>query len=113
MAQLNGMAPRSGQVIREDGTIINEADLTSAALGAFGFEVIDDTAAHASGTGKVFVALHCISDTVIAAATEAADAPITGGTLAGAAPKAGMWIFGKFTSVTLTSGDVFAYRGLA
>jgi hypothetical protein len=106
-------APATGQMLREGGTAVNVADLNVAALGGFGFEVVDDTAEHVPGEGYVFVALHFLTDSVIDAVDAATDAPVTGGTLASMAPKAGMWIFGKFTSVTLTSGDAFAYRGLA
>lgn len=111
MAQINSQQPASGQMLRESGAVVNVADLNSAALGGFGFEVIDDTAAHAAPAGQCFVALHCLTDTVFAAFTATADAPITG-TFVGATHDKGFWLFGKFTSITLTSGDVYAYRGL-
>ena len=73
--------------------------------------IIGDTAAHTPITGQCFRCIHCVSQTVIAAMTVDATAPITG-TLVGATLSAGMIFYGKITSITLTSGDIIAYNGL-
>lgn len=77
-------------------------------LGENNFNYIGDTSAHIPGTGYVFVALQVISDTVFAAILPAPE----GTTFTGVAISSGTTIFGKFTSITLTSGKVIAYKGV-
>jgi hypothetical protein len=52
-----------------------------------------------------------VSDTVLAALVSDTTSPITG-TITGITFGAGTIIYGKFTSVTLTSGSLIAYMGL-
>ena len=108
---IESMAPASGREYRESDSIINTADLQDEMLGGKGFVVIGDTAAHTPPTGQCFRALHCITATIFAAFVADSTAPITGSFI-GTSHAAGFWLFGKFTSITLTSGDVYAYKGL-
>ena len=68
-----------------------------------GAEFIDDTAAHAGRFGKIVA----LEDSVIDTAT-ALD--YTGNTLSAIPFKASCEINGVFTSITLTSGTVVAYK---
>jgi hypothetical protein len=68
-----------------------------------GAEFIDDTAAHTGRFGKIVA----LEDSVINTAT-ALD--YTGNTLAAIPFKASCEICGVFTSITLTSGTVVAYK---
>jgi hypothetical protein len=71
--------------------------------GQYGVTVIADTNAHASATGEVFGKLVAKGATVISA--------LTGNWSANPGAIAdGEAIFGKFTSVTLASGELYAYR---
>lgn len=70
---------------------------------AIGFEYIDDTAAHA---GR-FWQLYALADAVINTATIENQ---TGNTFSAVPLKAGDSIMGVFTSVTLTSGKIVAYK---
>lgn len=68
-----------------------------------GFEYISDTAAH---TGR-FYKLYALADAVIASAVVQ---NATGNTFTSVPLAAGDEIYGVFTSVTLTSGKIVAYR---
>jgi hypothetical protein len=68
-----------------------------------GAEFIDDTSAHTGRFGKIVA----LEDSVIASLT-AMD--YTGNTLSAIPFKASTEICGTFTSITLTSGTVVAYR---
>lgn len=100
-----------GQLYLKDGSVMQYSDTFKSAVGGFGFEVIGDTAEHTPPAGQCYTALHCASNTVFADFDTTTDAPIEG-TFVGTTHSAGFWIFGKFTSITLTSGDVYAYKGV-
>jgi hypothetical protein len=70
---------------------------------SIGFEYIDDTAAH---VGR-FYKLYALADAVISAATVQ---NTSGNTFSSVPLKAGDEIQGVFTSVTLASGKVVAYK---
>ena len=70
---------------------------------AIGFEYIDDTVAHA---GR-FWEIYALADAVINTATIENQ---TGNTFSAVPLKAGDSINGVFTSITLTSGKVVAYK---
>jgi hypothetical protein len=72
-------------------------------LFAHPFEYIDDTATH---TGE-WCRLYALSAAVISTATVRG---ATGNTFATVPIPAGGWIDGQFSSVTLASGKVIAYR---
>jgi hypothetical protein len=72
-----------------------------------GLEYISDTAAHTPPSGKAFIAIQAATACVIAAL---AGDKITGNTIATAAlPENGI-LYGRFSSVTLTSGTAYAYK---
>jgi len=68
-----------------------------------GAECIDDTAAHTGRFGKIVA----LEDSVI---NSLSAEDYTGNTLSAVPLKASCEIYGVFTSVTLTSGTVVAYR---
>lgn len=70
---------------------------------SLGFEYISDTAAHAGRFWQVYA----LEDSVIASAGVANK---TGNNFTSVPLKAGDSIIGVFTSVTLTSGKVVAYK---
>jgi hypothetical protein len=106
---IENMSPGNGRFYKEDGTTINIADLLANGAGG-AFEFISDTEAHAPPSGQVFVALQLITDTVFADLSS--EVVITGNTFTGASIPAGTIIYGRFNSVTLTSGSLIAYKGI-
>jgi hypothetical protein len=70
---------------------------------SIGFEYISDTAAH---TGR-FYKLYAVADAVISTATVQ---NATGNAFTSVPLMAGDYIDGVFTSVTLASGKIIAYR---
>ena len=70
-----------------------------------GFELITDTAAHAVRACRIYA---ITSGTVIASATVQGR---TGNAFTSVPLAAGAYIDGQFSSVTLASGAVVAYRG--
>lgn len=91
-----------------EGNIVYEADIFQAMVGALGTNYVADTAAHTPSEGRVFFALICIEETVIAAMSPTVD----GNTLTAVTLPAGTPIYGRFTTVTLTSGSLMAYEGV-
>jgi flavodoxin len=106
----DNLEPGNGDVYRTDGTVCNTADIIEDSLGGKGLEIISDTAAHIPPAWQCFKAINIMTDTIIAAHLEDSGAPVTG-TLTGVSFTAGVWIFGKFTSIELTSGALIAYLG--
>lgn len=106
---LNYMSPQNGRFYQENGTTVNLADLNVASMGGLGFEFVSDTSAHTPTSGNVFVAVQIVNDTVFSAI---AGTGITGNTFTGNTISAGTIIFGRFTSITLTSGKAIAYKGV-
>ena len=108
---IKSFAPGGGRQLKEDSYAVNLADKSEEVLGGKGFDIITDTNAHTPGTGYCYVLLDFKTDTVFSAYTVDSTAPIDG-TLLGVTWKTPGSICGKFTSVTLTSGSVIAYRGV-
>ena len=85
----------------------------NAALGQAGAKFISDNSVH-SGS---FVAIQCIEDTVFNALTPADTThgygvgSYNGNTMASETIPAGMTIYGRWTSIDLTSGAIIAYIG--
>jgi hypothetical protein len=77
---------------------------------AKGSEFITDTEQHTAT--DVFVALQLVTDTVISAYSTEVSSEITGNPLTGVVLSAGIVIYGRFKTVTLTSGKVLAYKGI-
>lgn len=111
MARINSQAPASGQQYAEGERVVNLADKAEEYLGGKGFTVIADTAATTPPSGQCFVALQMLSDTVLNTVAADSSAPITG-TITGITLGTNVVIYGKFTSVKLTSGSLIAYKGV-
>jgi len=106
------MSPSSGRMLREDDSVVNIADLAEESLGRKGFEFISDTAEHVAPQGMVYIALQVVDDAVIASYETDEGAEITGNTFTGELLPAGFILYGRYTSVTLASGKVIAYKGV-
>jgi len=79
-------------------------DIMEEQMGKAGFEFISDTSAHVGN----YCAIQTTADTVFAAVL-----PVpTGNTFTGVSIKEGTPIPGLFTSITLTSGSVIAYKAI-
>jgi len=100
--------PGTANRLNSAGETINEADLFQAMLGALGSNYVADTNAHTPNTGHVFIAFICMEETVIAAYEPAVD----GNTLIAVTLAVGTPIYGRFTTITLTSGSLMAYEGI-
>lgn len=103
--------PASGQQLGNDSARVNIADKLNEAMGGQGLEVIANNALHTAPTSHMYCAFFVLTDAVINAIVADASAPITG-TLTGVTLSAGVWVYGKFTAITLTSGSVIAYLGV-
>jgi hypothetical protein len=84
--------------VSEKGSILNST-------GVYGGKYISTTSAITPDTGYVFFAIQVISDAVVTCIGN-----ITG--LTSISIGAGTIFYGKFTSITLTSGTVIAYHGI-
>ena len=107
MTNINQFAEKGGRYLRENSTSYNHADAEHGAYGFDGFEYITDTVAHTPPTGQVFFALQFVDASVV---LSLAGTGITGNTIGGAAFPAGFTLYGRFTSVQLTSGRCVAQK---
>lgn len=89
---------------------MSNRDIMENSMGYNGAEFISNTVAHPCDTGLVYVAIQAITDVVISAYTTGA--PISGNVLTGIVLSAGTVIYGRFRSITLTSGQLLAYKGV-
>ena len=112
MNMIESMSPRSGRMLKEDDSVVNIADLAEESLGRKGFEFISDTAEHTAPKGMVYIALQVVDDAVIDSCETDEGAEITGNTFAGELLPGGFVLYGRYTSVTLASGKVIAYKGV-
>lgn len=85
---------------------MTQSETIQSEMAQYGGKYITNTSTTTPVGGFVFVAIQAIEDTVIN--TSASN--ISG--LTGATLLAGMTIYGRFTSITLTSGKVIAYNGV-
>jgi hypothetical protein len=85
-------------------------DLIENSMGQSGFDFINDTAAHACASGYVYDAVQMVTDTVLAAYST--EPTIGGNTFTAVSIPQGTIIYGRFTSLTLTSGSCIAYKGI-
>lgn len=82
-------------------------------FGQYGGELISDAATHTPPTGYVFSAIQVMANAVINLLTVDASAPIENSAgFTGLAVSAGTIIYGKFSSIDLTSGTVLGYYGI-
>ena len=106
------MSPSSGRMLKENGGYVNIADLAGESFGRKGFEFISDTAEHVAPKGLVYIALQVVDDVVIDSYETDEGAEITGNTFTGEILPVGLVLYGRYTSVTLESGKVIAYKGV-
>lgn len=106
----NGQAAANGELIKNDLTLVNEADILQASMGQAGMEVIADTAKHTAAAGTCYAVVKFLADSVVTEIVADASAPITG-TLDGLAFAANFTLYGKFASVKLASGSAILYLG--
>jgi hypothetical protein len=85
-------------------------DLFENSMGQNGFNYISDTSKSSAPLGYVYFAIHALTDAVLSAYTT--EAIIGGNTFTGVTIPAGTIIYGRFVSITLTSGSVIAYKGV-
>jgi hypothetical protein len=104
-------SPSGGRSIKENSNTVNIADKTEEYFGGKGFDIISDTLAHTPVSGSCYHAIHFLTNTIISAYSVDSTAPING-TLTGVTFNAGTVLYGKFLSITLTSGSLLAYNGL-
>ena len=109
---INKMSPGSGRTLKENGEYVNIADLTEETLGGKGFEFIADTFEHVAPNGMVYIALQVVDDAELDSYETEPDGLITGSTLTGELLPVGFVLYGRYTSVKLTSGKVIAYKGV-
>jgi hypothetical protein len=107
MTNINQFTEKGGRYLRENSTSYNHADAEHGAYGFDGFEYISDTEAHTPPAGQVFFALQFIDASVV---LSLAGAGVTGNAIGGASFPAGFTLYGRFTSVQLTSGRCVAQK---
>jgi len=106
MSKIERFTPQTGRVRKEDDSIMNVADKLGEMLGQAGSKRITTADATIPAVGYVFVAIQVTEDAVIAALV---------GNMSNATNitlPAGHTLYGRFTSITLTSGKVVAYQGV-
>lgn len=78
-----------------------------------GFEVITDTAVHNyPANKKPFVAVQAVTATVIAVLTPDTTGAISGNAITTLTLPPNAILYGRFTSIQLTSGTCVAYKGV-
>lgn len=87
---------------------MSNRDLFENSMGTLGIEVITDTAVHYPPTNEIFCGFTVISDCVIASI----GTNVTGNSITGITFSTGVTIPLTFTSITLTSGQIIAYKGV-
>lgn len=98
---------KSGRAIKEDDTVINLADKLEESLGGKGAVYIKNTLSHTPPTGQVFIAIQVLESAVI----DAISPDFGGNDITGDLLGEGQLIYGRFTSIKLTSGRILAYIG--
>jgi len=89
--------------------MLGSGAMQSTAMGQLGSDFINDTDAHTGNWGIIY----CISACTFAVLTSAVDLEgnaLMTGTLTGITMSPGMLIYGNFTTISLGSGKVIAYR---
>jgi hypothetical protein len=104
LAGINSEGKLQDIKVAADGSILT----VSGSL--YGAECITDTAVHTAA--NMYIALQFIDDTVIEQFTTETGATITGNNLTGIIIPSGNTIYGRFKTIKLTSGKVFAYKGV-
>lgn len=86
----------------------NNRDIFESQVGWNGSEYISDTTAHYPPANMVYTAIMPLADATISAITGEGLA----GTFTGAIIPKGVPFYGRFSSITLTSGTIIAYKGV-
>ena len=89
-------------------SLIRQTELMETQLGNLGSKSITGTSPVLSDTGFIFTSLYAVTSTVIAAQV---DAGIPNADLSTLTIPQGITIFGKWSSITLTSGSMIGYFG--
>ena len=87
---------------------MNNRDIMENSMGYSGFEYINDAVPHYAPANMYY----CVIQVIIDAVFTAIAGSISGNTFTGETIPAGTLIYGNFTSVTLSSGKVIAYKGV-
>lgn len=85
-------------------------DIMENAMGYNGAEFISDTVQHVASPNTVYSSLQVIADATLSQFS--LDGGITGNTFTGVVIPSGTTIYGRFSSITLTSGQILAYKGV-
>ena len=101
----------SGRQLKESSTKVNLADKAEEYLGGKGFTLISSTVTTTPPAGQCFFCIQVLADVVINTYAVDASAPITG-TITATTFSAGTFLYGKFTSIKLTSGTIIAYQAV-
>jgi len=90
-----------------DAQMVRDKNLFDEALGGCGFKPITDATPTTPDTGMCFRAIQCLGDTTFTTCTnlESGDATVV-------TWPTGFWIFGRFTHITLATGQCIAYQGV-
>lgn len=104
---IDSYVPKTGRALKEDEEAINLADKIEESLGGKGAVYISDTVAHTPPEGKVFIALQVLESAII----DAIIPSFGGNDISGAVIGEGHFIYGRFSSIKLTSGRLIAYLG--
>lgn len=91
---------------------MDNRDIAESSAGWNGLEFISDTATHTAPKGQVYTALQVISDAVFSTLNAESSSMIAGNSVLGVTISAGTTVYGRFTSVALSSGSLIAYKGV-
>jgi len=89
-------------------SMMRQTELMETQLGNLGSKLITGTSPVLPATDYIFTSLYAVVETVVAATV---DAGITNASLAGVTIPQGITIYGKWSSITLTSGTLIGYNG--
>lgn len=82
-------------------TIVREQDFQASAFGDYGFRVVDNSFSQPSG--ETYRVLFVVDDATITTTTDVGDA------LTAESLTAGSYVYGRFNTVSVSSGLVIAY----
>jgi hypothetical protein len=94
------------------GFNLDNRDIMESSAGWDGGDHINDSAVHSAPAGKVFTAIDAWTDCTISALAPESASLLRGNTLVSAIIPHGKTLYGRFLSVTFTSGEAYAYLGV-
>jgi len=106
MANIEEYAPNSGRVLDEDSNVVNMADITQSTVGAAGAVAITGTSAVTPPSGYYF---YCIDPEGSIVVSDKSD--VSGATNADLTAFTSILYpkYGKWSSITLNSGEAVGY----